>query len=272
MLTEGLREMFHPEMGGLQVAMYQLTRLLAETHPSLYRQLDQLEVDPSLYATPWFLTLFAAHFPLGFVARVFDLLFFEGSDAIIKVSICLLVECEDELLACENLEELMNVLKTSLPNLPASKLEDVVKQAASLSIGRQLHTYQVEYQVLQEEEASKKSSAERAKEQSEALAKEVEELRSKVKEGEEREARLEQELEQEKKKTMAAALREEKLQQLLATVKGQLSEESRCILDGLGFKRYYYSIHIPGLRLRLSFKQVNSSRFSFANIGAEIVI
>ena len=37
MLTEGLREMFHPEMGGLQVAMYQLTRLLAETHPSLYR-------------------------------------------------------------------------------------------------------------------------------------------------------------------------------------------------------------------------------------------
>ena len=85
MLTEGLREMFHPEMGGLQVAMYQLTRLLAETHPALYRQLDQLEVDPSLYATPWFLTLFAAHFPLGFVARVFDLLFFEGSDAIIKV-------------------------------------------------------------------------------------------------------------------------------------------------------------------------------------------
>ena len=44
-------------------------------------------------------------------------LFFEGSDAIIKVSICLLVECEDELLACENLEELMNVLKTSLPNI-----------------------------------------------------------------------------------------------------------------------------------------------------------
>ena len=36
MLTEGLREMFHPEMGGLQMAIYQLTRLLTETHPSLY--------------------------------------------------------------------------------------------------------------------------------------------------------------------------------------------------------------------------------------------
>ena len=39
----------------------------------------------SLYATPWFLTLFAAHFPLGFVARVLDLIFLEGKNAIIKV-------------------------------------------------------------------------------------------------------------------------------------------------------------------------------------------
>jgi len=227
MLTEGLREMFHPEMGGLQVAMYQLTRLLAETHPSLYRQLDQLEVDPSLYATPWFLTLFAAHFPLGFVARVFDLLFFEGSDAIIKVSICLLAECKEELLACESLEELMHVLKMSLPSLPASKLEDVVKQAASLSIGRQLHTYHVEYHVLQEEEASKKSFAERAKEQSEALATEVTELRDRMKEVEAREVKLKQELVEEQEKAVAAAMREERLLQLLANVKEQLSEESR---------------------------------------------
>ena len=227
MLTEGLREMFHPEMGGLQVAMYQLTRLLAETHPSLYRQLDQLEVDPSLYATPWFLTLFAAHFPLGFVARVFDLLFFEGSDAIIKVSICLLAECKEELLACESLEELMHVLKMSLPSLPASKLEDVVKQAASLSIGRQLHTYHVEYHELQEEEASKKSFAELAKEQSEALATEVTELRDRMKEVEAREVKLKQELVEEQEKAVAAAMREERLLQLLANVKEQLSEESR---------------------------------------------
>merc|ERR1712233_67994 len=91
----------------------------------------------------------------------------------------------------------------------------------------QLHTYQVEYQVLQEEEASKKSSSERAKEQSEALAKEVAELRTKMKEGEAREARLKQELGGEQEKAVAAALREEKLLQLLNRVKGQLSEETR---------------------------------------------
>ena len=46
----------------------------------------RLEADPSLYATPWFLTIFAAHFPLGFVSRVLDLVFLEGTAAaLVKV-------------------------------------------------------------------------------------------------------------------------------------------------------------------------------------------
>merc|ERR1712142_298712 len=120
MFSEGLRRQFNPDMSGLQVSMYQLTRLLAEAHPRLYKQLDKLEVDPSLYATPWFLTLFAAHFPLGFVARVFDLIFLEGAGAIIKVGVCLMVECEEQISACASLEELMTVLKVSLPSLEQS--------------------------------------------------------------------------------------------------------------------------------------------------------
>jgi len=163
MFSEGLRKHFNPDMSGLQVSMYQLTRLLAETHPKLYNKLDQLEVDPSLYATPWFLTLFAAHFPLGFVARVFDLLFLEGPSSIIKVSVCLMVELEEMILASTNLEELMNVLKISLPSLDPKRLEDVIRQAASLNINRQLHTYEVEYQVLQEEQSTSRNEVEKLK-------------------------------------------------------------------------------------------------------------
>jgi len=173
MFSEGLRRQFNPDMSGLQVSMYQLTRLLAETHPKLYKQLDKLEVDPSLYATPWFLTLFAAHFPLGFVARVFDLIFLEGAAAIIKVGVCLMVECGEQISACTSLEELMTVLKVSLPSLEPNRLEDVVRQAASLNITRQLHTYEVEYQVLQEEQSSSRNQAEKAKEMLEEKEKEI---------------------------------------------------------------------------------------------------
>lgn len=51
--------------------MYQLSRLLHDYHRDLYNHLEENEISPSLYAAPWFLTLFASQFPLGFVARVF---------------------------------------------------------------------------------------------------------------------------------------------------------------------------------------------------------
>lgn len=51
--------------------MYQLSRLLHDYHRDLYNHLEEYEIGPSLYAAPWFLTVFASQFPLGFVARVF---------------------------------------------------------------------------------------------------------------------------------------------------------------------------------------------------------
>ena len=71
MLELGLRHQYLPDMAALQVQLYQMARLLRDTHRDLYEHLEQNEVTPSLYAAPWFLTLFASQFPLGFVVRVF---------------------------------------------------------------------------------------------------------------------------------------------------------------------------------------------------------
>lgn len=51
--------------------MYQLSRLLHDYYKDLYGHLERHEIVPTFYAAPWFLTLFASQFPLGFVARVF---------------------------------------------------------------------------------------------------------------------------------------------------------------------------------------------------------
>jgi len=51
--------------------MYQLSRLLHDHHKDLYDHFEVNEVAPTLYAAPWFLTIFASQFPIGFVARVF---------------------------------------------------------------------------------------------------------------------------------------------------------------------------------------------------------
>lgn len=57
--------------------MYQLSRLVHDKHKDLHEHLEEHEI-PILYAAPWFLTLFASAFPLGFVVRVFGSLFFKS--------------------------------------------------------------------------------------------------------------------------------------------------------------------------------------------------
>ncbi len=54
-----------------QIKMYQLSRLLHDHYRDLYEHLERHEIVPTFYAAPWFLTLFASQFPIGFVARVF---------------------------------------------------------------------------------------------------------------------------------------------------------------------------------------------------------
>lgn len=71
MLDLGLRRQYLPDMAALQVQLYQMARLLRDLHRDLYEHLEGNEISPTLYAAPWFLTLFASQFPLGFVVRVF---------------------------------------------------------------------------------------------------------------------------------------------------------------------------------------------------------
>jgi TBC1 domain family protein 1 len=48
-------------------------RLIHDHYKDLYNHFETHEIAPALYATPWFLTLFASQYPLGFVARVFGM-------------------------------------------------------------------------------------------------------------------------------------------------------------------------------------------------------
>jgi len=198
MFNLNLRSMFKPDMTGLQVSMYQLTRLLSETSPALYKLLDRLGVDPSLYATPWLLTLFSAHFPLGFVVRVLDLMLIDGKSAIIKVGMCLLLHASSSLLECDSMEEVMNIFKNDLPSLPRESLEDVITQANSLNVSRQLKVYEVEYSVIQEEmslnESGKGESYECLLKHNNNLKKEVVELKERI-------SSLEAELKEEREKS-----------------------------------------------------------------------
>ncbi|XP_016415544.1 TBC1 domain family member 1-like isoform X5 [Sinocyclocheilus rhinocerous] len=151
MYDMGLRKQYRPDMIILQIQMYQLSRLLHDYHRELYDHLEQYEIGPSLYAAPWFLTAFASHFPLGFVARVFDILFLQGSEVIFKVALSLLGSHKPLILQQDNLESIVEFIKTTLPNLGLVQMEKTINQVSEMDISKQLQAYEVEYHVLQDE-------------------------------------------------------------------------------------------------------------------------
>ncbi|XP_045143007.1 TBC1 domain family member 4 [Echinops telfairi] len=147
----GFRKQYRPDMMSLQIQMYQLSRLLHDYHRDLYNHLEENEISPSLYAAPWFLTLFASQFPLGFVARVFDIICLQGTEVIFKVALSLLSSQEALIMECENFESIVEFLKNTLPDMNTSEMEKIITQVFEMEISKQLHAYEVEYHVLQDE-------------------------------------------------------------------------------------------------------------------------
>ena len=110
-----LRSMFIQDMPGLLLHLYQFERLLEDTEPALCYHLRKRSVNPSLYATQWFLTLFAYRFPLQLVLRVYDLILSEGLEgAILKFGIALMQKNAESLLGIQDMQALKTFLNERL--------------------------------------------------------------------------------------------------------------------------------------------------------------
>ncbi|XP_055602154.1 TBC1 domain family member 1 isoform X2 [Uranotaenia lowii] len=154
MFQRQMRAKYLPDMKQFQLQLYQLSRLLKDHIPELYDWFDQHDISPTLYAAPWILTVFSSHFPLGFVARVFDLLFLESFDVIFRCAISLLEVHKEQLLQRDNFEDIMNYLKTVVPKISEDVMDKVFRNVFKSDFSRQLIEYQVEYNVLKEEMTS----------------------------------------------------------------------------------------------------------------------
>jgi hypothetical protein len=109
-----LRSLFTAEMTGLHLHLYLFERLLEDYEPALYCHLHRRGVPPNLYATQWFLTLFAYRFPLQLVLRVYDLVLSEGLGAILKFGIALMQRNAQALLEMKDMVQLSTHLKERL--------------------------------------------------------------------------------------------------------------------------------------------------------------
>ncbi|KAG5924579.1 hypothetical protein E4U42_004613 [Claviceps africana] len=109
-----LRDLFVQDMPGLHLHLYQFERLLEDLEPALYCHLHRRGISSHLYATQWFLTLFAYRFPLQLVLRIYDLILSEGLSAILRFGIALMQKNATTLLAISDMQQLTTYLKDKL--------------------------------------------------------------------------------------------------------------------------------------------------------------
>jgi hypothetical protein len=115
MATQDLRSMFLPTMRGLHIRLHQLTQTIRLHMPELHAHMENNAVPTALYASQWFLTLFAYTYPLRFVLRVWDIAVCEGwAPTVLRIGMALLSLNKDKLMACEEFEEIVRVLTKGL--------------------------------------------------------------------------------------------------------------------------------------------------------------
>ncbi|KAF1951084.1 GTPase-activating protein-like protein GYP5 [Byssothecium circinans] len=200
-----LRDLFVQDMPGLHLHLYQFERLLEDFEPALYCHLRRKDVKPQLYATQWFLTLFAYRFPLQLVLRIYDLILSDGLEgAILKFGIVLMQKNARALLGMKDMSTLTTFLKERIfdayiDKAPSSssilesgffgstsgvdkevyRADQLVKDAVSVPITPQmLQQYTTEWREQQRVEKEREAELQGYKDKSAMLEKKVRGLES----------------------------------------------------------------------------------------------
>ncbi|GBC03589.1 hypothetical protein RclHR1_00520041 [Rhizophagus clarus] len=134
METYDMRTMFTLNMEGLQQRLYQFSCLLSQILPNLHSHFHLHGIQSAMYASQWFLSLFAYTYPLPLVFRIYDVVFAEGApETIMRVAIALLKKNEEKLLSFGEFEDLLDFLTSRLYETYNNEPTGLIKDAMELS-------------------------------------------------------------------------------------------------------------------------------------------
>ncbi|KAJ3044516.1 GTPase-activating protein [Rhizophlyctis rosea] len=128
-----LRELYTPQMTGLQLRLYQYDKLLEELFPAVHKHLEQQDVKSTMYASPWFMTMFAYRFPLNIVFRIMDIVFAEGVDSMLRFALALIKRNVDHILTLD-FEPALEFLKNGLFDVYGGSVAALIIDASSVRV------------------------------------------------------------------------------------------------------------------------------------------
>eukprot|EP00249_Psilotum_nudum_P022436 c28518_g2_i2 orf=339-1496(+) len=150
LLVALLKGAVHAPMEGLylvglplvQQYLFQFEQLVKEQLPRLGAHFEKEMINPSMYASQWFITVFSYSFPFPLALRIWDVFLYEGVKIIFKVGLALLKYCQDDLVNLP-FEKLVHALR----NFPEDALnpDTLLPMAYSMKVSNGLEELREEY-------------------------------------------------------------------------------------------------------------------------------
>lgn len=122
---------YTPSLIGVQADQRVLRQLLVNFLPSVDTLLRDHDIELSLIALPWFVTLFTSVLHIRVLLRVWDLFFCEGSVAIFRIALAMIRSHEPQLRELQNSADIFNAL-SDLPRT-IHEVDELLDVAYSLA-------------------------------------------------------------------------------------------------------------------------------------------
>lgn len=153
-----MRTMFTLNMEGLHLRLHQFGVLLSQLCPRLDAHLTKHSIHTAMYASQWYLTLFAYSFPISLVLRIYDLVFAEGAvETITRVAVAIMRKNEDTLLEIDDFEQLMMYLSSrklyqvAYQSDPEAVMEDTMALSAVITKQKMDNISEAYYREIEQE-------------------------------------------------------------------------------------------------------------------------
>ncbi|KAF9896265.1 GTPase-activating protein [Lobosporangium transversale] len=157
-------------MSVLTLRLFQFEQLMEETVPMVFKHLRNQGIRSTMYASQWFMTLFAYKFPLELVFRVYDIIFVEGIESILRFAVALLKANHDKILSLD-----FEVLVEFLKKVNDSSL--LIQDAYNVKVTpRKLAQYAQKHQAMIQKQQQELAAEESLKEANRQLSAQVRQL------------------------------------------------------------------------------------------------
>ncbi|KAF9298517.1 GTPase-activating protein [Mortierella antarctica] len=165
-----MRGHYTPDMNILQLRLYQYELLMEEQVPIIHKHFQNQGIRSTMYASQWFMTLFAYKFPLELVFRVYDIIFVEGIDSLLRFAIALLKANHDKILN-HDFETLIEYLKNGLFEYYMDDPSMFIRDAYDVKITpKKLTQYTAKYNAMVQKRAADLAAEESLRESNRQLS------------------------------------------------------------------------------------------------------